>query len=48
MLIVSFKFMPLSQGPPMCSGREIAWWQSRLFVAKVLWDFDLEMVSGWH
>ncbi|KAH9985272.1 cytochrome P450 [Xylariaceae sp. FL0662B] len=39
-------FQPFSQGPRMCAGREIAWWQSRLFVAKVLWKFDLEMVSG--
>lgn len=28
----------------MCSGREIAWWQSRVFIAKVLWRFDLEDV----
>ncbi|TGJ84050.1 hypothetical protein E0Z10_g4732 [Xylaria hypoxylon] len=41
-------FQPFSQGPRMCSGREIAWWQSRLFVAKVLWKFDLAMVSGEH
>ncbi|KAI1661697.1 cytochrome P450 [Daldinia decipiens] len=39
-------FQPFSQGPRMCAGREIAWWQSRLFIAKVLWTFDLEMVSG--
>ncbi|RYP69623.1 hypothetical protein DL769_005243 [Monosporascus sp. CRB-8-3] len=39
-------FHPFSQGPRMCAGKEIAWWQSRVFVAKVLWTFDLEMVSG--
>ena len=30
----------------MCTGREIAWWQSRLFMAKLLWTFDVEMVSN--
>lgn len=30
----------------MCSGREIAWWQSRVFLAKVLWKFDLESIPG--
>ena len=39
-------FLPFSQGPRMCAGKEIAWWESRLFMAKVLWTFDLEMVSG--
>ncbi|OTA64848.1 cytochrome P450 [Hypoxylon sp. EC38] len=39
-------FHPFSQGPRICTGREIAWWQSRLFIAKVLWTFDLEMVRG--
>ncbi|PHH88581.1 hypothetical protein CDD83_7349 [Cordyceps sp. RAO-2017] len=39
-------FYPFSQGPRMCSGREIAWWQSRVFLAKVLWTFDLSMVVG--
>ena len=39
-------FHPFSLGPRMCAGQEIAWWQSRLFIAKTLWVFDLEMVSG--
>nr|A0A2L0P0J8.1 RecName: Full=Cytochrome P450 monooxygenase TwmD; AltName: Full=Wortmanamides biosynthesis cluster protein D [Talaromyces wortmannii]AUY61972.1 TwnD [Talaromyces wortmannii]QBC19712.1 TwmD [Talaromyces wortmannii] len=39
-------FQPFSQGPRICAGKEIAWWQSRVFLAKVLWTFDLEMVSG--
>lgn len=30
----------------MCTGREIAWWQIRVFLAKVLWKFDLEPVPG--
>ena len=36
---------PFAQGPRICAGKEIAWWQSRVFVAKVLWKFDLELVS---
>ncbi|KAK6829899.1 hypothetical protein PG987_010483 [Apiospora arundinis] len=39
-------FQPFSMGPRMCAGKEIAWWQSRLFMAKILWVFDLEMVTG--
>lgn len=30
----------------MCTGREIAWWQIRVFVAKVFWRFDLEQAPG--
>lgn len=30
----------------MCAGKEIAWWQIRAFLAKVLWKFDLEPVPG--
>ncbi|KAI1501375.1 cytochrome P450 [Biscogniauxia marginata] len=41
-------FHPFSQGPRICAGREIAWWQSRLFIAKVLWTFDMEIVGGQH
>jgi cytochrome P450 len=33
-------------GPRICAGKQIAWWQSRVFVAKVMWAFDLEMVAG--
>ncbi|KAI5922127.1 cytochrome P450 [Camillea tinctor] len=39
-------FHPFSQGPRICAGREIAWWQSRLFIAKVLWIFNMKMVGG--
>ncbi|KAI1394963.1 isotrichodermin C-15 hydroxylase [Hypoxylon fuscum] len=39
-------FYPFSIGPRSCSGREIAWSQTRLFIAKVLWTFDLDMVRG--
>ncbi|KAK2603434.1 hypothetical protein QQS21_004385 [Conoideocrella luteorostrata] len=37
---------PFSQGPRMCTGKEIAIWQSRIYAAKVLWTFDLEMAEG--
>ncbi|TVY85265.1 Cytochrome P450 monooxygenase aclL [Lachnellula suecica] len=39
-------FYPFGVGPRMCTGREIAWSQIRLFLGKVLWSFDLEAVSG--
>lgn len=39
-------FHPFSQGPRMCSGKEIAWWQIRVFVAKTLWKFDLYGIPG--
>ncbi|KAK7706314.1 hypothetical protein SLS64_007654 [Diaporthe eres] len=39
-------FFPFSLGVRQCAGREIAWTQYRLFLAKVLWTFDLEAVSG--
>lgn len=34
---------PFGQGPRMCPGQEIAWWESRIFVAKTLWQFNLEL-----
>lgn len=39
-------FQPFSQGPRACVGKEVAWWQARLLLAKVLWTFDLELVPG--
>jgi cytochrome P450 len=39
-------FQPFSQGPRMCMGKEVAWWQSRVFMARVLWTFNLEMAPG--
>ncbi|KAI0799234.1 isotrichodermin C-15 hydroxylase [Xylaria sp. FL0064] len=39
---------PFLLGPRMCPGRESAWIQIRLFLAKVLWTFDLELVKGHH
>ncbi|KAF4633886.1 hypothetical protein G7Y89_g4230 [Cudoniella acicularis] len=39
-------FFPFSLGPRQCASRDIAWSQTRLFLEKVLWTFDLEGVSG--
>ena len=39
-------FFPFGLGPRACTGREIAWSQTRLFLAKVLWTFDVELIYG--
>lgn len=39
-------FFPFSLGPRSCPGMALAWRETRLFVAKVLWSFDVEMVEG--
>ena len=39
-------FYPFSLGPRACIGRELAWMQSKLFIAKVLWTFDVVKVPG--
>jgi cytochrome P450 len=39
-------FFPFGLGPRACTGKEIAWIQTRLFIAKVLWAFDLELQRG--
>lgn len=39
-------FHPFSLGPRGCLGREMAWMQAKLFVAKVLWTFDVVKVPG--
>lgn len=41
-------FMPFNQGPRACPGSAIAWAETKLFVAKVFWTFDLEVVSDQH
>jgi cytochrome P450 len=33
-------------GPRQCPGREVAWIEARLFITKILWSFDVEMVPG--
>lgn len=35
-----------SLGPRTCLGREMAWMQGKLFLAKVLWVFDVVKVPG--
>jgi cytochrome P450 len=37
---------PFSQGPRGCPGGAIAVSLIRLFIARVLWEFDLEAVEG--
>ncbi|KAI0102820.1 cytochrome P450 [Nemania sp. FL0031] len=39
-------FFPFGHGPRACIGQAQVWRQIRLFVAKVLWEFDVEMLPG--
>ncbi|KAF7949448.1 uncharacterized protein EAE97_002957 [Botrytis byssoidea] len=39
-------FLPFNQGPRMCPASAIAWTQMKLYLAKILWTFDVEAVSG--
>lgn len=39
-------FHPFSLGPRSCIGREMAWMQGKLLIAKVLWTFDVVQVPG--
>ncbi|KAK7742410.1 hypothetical protein SLS53_004556 [Cytospora paraplurivora] len=39
-------FHPFSRGPRSCPGKGSAWRQTRVFIAKVLWNFDIERVPG--
>ncbi|OAQ66841.1 cytochrome P450 [Pochonia chlamydosporia 170] len=43
---VGGEYVPRGPGPRQCTGREITWSQTRLFLGEVLWTFDLEPVSG--
>lgn len=36
-------YLPFSLGPRGCPGRNIALLQCRLFLAKLLWNFDMEL-----
>lgn len=38
--------MPFNQGPRACPGSAIAWAETKVFLAKVLWTFDLEAAPG--
>ncbi|KAI2620575.1 cytochrome P450 [Hypoxylon sp. NC1633] len=37
---------PFSLGPRICLGRELAWLEGKLFLAKVLWKFDVVKVPN--
>jgi cytochrome P450 len=39
-------FFSFSLGPRICLCREVAWMQGRLFIAKVLWSFDIAKGPG--
>lgn len=39
-------YHPFSQGPRSCPGMPLAWRQTRLFITKVLWAFDVKMLPG--
>ncbi|KAH6696656.1 cytochrome P450 [Leptodontidium sp. MPI-SDFR-AT-0119] len=39
-------FLPFRVGPRHCMGKETAWMQGKLFIAKVLWLFDVIKVPG--
>ena len=40
-------FTPFGQGPRACPGSSVAWTQTRLFIAKLVWSFDMEFVPGY-
>ncbi|KAI0189856.1 cytochrome P450 [Astrocystis sublimbata] len=39
-------FRPFSLGPRSCPGKLLAWRQTKLFITKVLWKLDVEMLPG--
>ncbi|KAI4597531.1 hypothetical protein KJ359_004233 [Pestalotiopsis sp. 9143b] len=39
-------FSPFSRGPRNCPGMGSAWRQTRVFIAKTLWNFDLKRLPG--
>jgi len=41
-------FQPFSVGPRNCIGRNLAYHEMRLILAKVLWNFDLKLAECSH
>ncbi|KAI1321399.1 cytochrome P450 [Xylariaceae sp. FL0255] len=39
-------YHPFSRGPRACPGSTLAWRETKLFIAKVLWTFDIDMVAN--
>ncbi|KAK7961769.1 uncharacterized protein PG986_002594 [Apiospora aurea] len=39
-------FVPFRFGPRGCPGKEMAWLQGRLFIAKLIWKFDITKAPG--
>ncbi|KAJ4421142.1 hypothetical protein N0V82_003906 [Gnomoniopsis sp. IMI 355080] len=39
-------FWPFSRGPRSCPGMGSAWRQTRVFIAKVIWNFNVERLAG--
>lgn len=39
-------FQPFSLGPHNCPGRNLAYLEMRLILAKMIWDFDLKVPKG--
>ncbi|TVY36836.1 Cytochrome P450 monooxygenase [Lachnellula subtilissima] len=39
---------PFNLGPRVCMGKEMAWIQGKLFMAKLLWTFDFLLAPGQH
>jgi cytochrome P450 len=39
-------FQAFSVGPTNCIGKNLAYMEMRLILARVLWEFDMEMVQG--
>lgn len=39
---------PFSLGPRACTGKTLAWIESRLIIAKLLWSLEMVKVPGQH
>ena len=44
-------FQPFSVGPRACIGRSLSYMETRLILARLLWNFNMELMpesSNWH